>query len=123
VKDIATVKSKNLAVKIINLYKMLCSEKKEFVIAKQILRSGTSIGANLAEAEFAISTKDYISKKSIALKECAETIYWLELLNETGYLTKELFEELQAGSMEILRLLLSSIKTTRRKQKQIIDNK
>jgi len=73
-KDIATVKSKNLAVKIINLYKMLCSEKKEFVIAKQILRSGTSIGANLAEAEFAISTKDYISKKSIALKECAETI-------------------------------------------------
>jgi len=115
-KDIATNKSKKLAVKIVNLYKMLCSEKKEFVMAKQILRAGTSIGANLAEAEFAISTKDYLSKKTIALKECAETVYWLELLYDTDLLSKVLFEELQSECMEILRLLNSSIKTTRRRE-------
>ena len=121
-RDIAAEKSKFFAVKIVNLYKALCSEKKEFVIAKQVLRSGTSIGANLAEAEFAFSTKDYISKKSIALKECAETAYWLELLKETKYLDHELFTALDAKCKEILKLLLSTIKTLRSKEK-ITDNK
>ena len=116
-RDIAAEKSKVFAVKIVNLYKTLCSERKEFVMAKQVLRSGTSIGANLAEAEFAFSTKDYISKKSIALKECAETVYWLELLKETGYIDKKLFALLETECNEILKLLLSTIKTMRSKEK------
>ena len=116
-KDIATQKSKVFAVKIVNLYKMLCSEKKEFVMTKQILRAGTSIGANLAEAEFAFSTKDYISKKTIALKECAETTYWLELLNNTGFLDKKDFTELEAEYKGLLKLLHSSIKTAKGKLK------
>jgi len=119
-KDIATNKSKDLAVKIVNLYKMLCSEKKEFVMSKQVLKAGTSIGANLAEAEFAFSTKDYISKKTIALKECSETVYWLELLHDTNFVSKELFTELQTECMEIQKLLVSSIKTTRRR---VLNNK
>ena len=117
-KDIATVKSRLLAVKIVNLYKMLCYEKKEFVMARQILKAGTSIGANLAEAEFAFSVKDYISKKSIALKECAEALYWLEILNETGFLDRELFMELKTECTGILKLLQSSIKTTRIKHQR-----
>ena len=116
-KDIATKKSKSLAVKIVNLYKMLCSEKKEYVMAKQVLRSGTSIGANLAEAGFAFSTRDYVSKKSIALKECAETLFWLELLYETGFLDQELYEDLQSECTEILKILCSSIKTLRNQAK------
>ena len=113
-KDIATKKSKVLSIKIINLYKMLCTEKKEFVMSKQVLRAGTSIGANLAEAEFAISSKDYVLKKTIALKECAETIYWLELLHDTKFLEEKIFIELQNECMEVLKLLQSSIKTLRR---------
>jgi four helix bundle protein len=113
-KDIATKKSKAFAVKIVDLYKMLCFEKKEFVMSKQVLKAGTSIGANLAEAEFAFSKKDYISKKSIALKECAETIYWLELLHDTGFLDKKIFEDLHTECMGLLKLLLSAIKTMRR---------
>ena len=114
-RDIATKKSKDFAVNIVSLYKILCSEKKEFVMSKQVLRAGTSIGANLAEAEFAFSTKDYISKKSIALKECAETVYWLELLHNTGYIDQKTFDEFQDTCMQILKLLQSTIKTIRRK--------
>ena len=76
----AKYKSKRFAVRIIKLYQYLCEEKHEYVISKQLLRSGTSIGANLAEAECAISRKEFLAKVYIALKECAETKYWLELL-------------------------------------------
>ena len=78
-------KSKRFAVRIVNLYKYLCNEKKEFVLSKQILRSGTSIGANIAESECAISRRDFLAKVYIALKECAETLYWLDLLYETEF--------------------------------------
>ena len=81
-------KSKMFAVRIVKLYRYLCEEKKEFVMSKQLLRSGTSIGANIAESECAISRKDFLSKVYIALKECAETLYWLELLFDTDYLTE-----------------------------------
>ena len=116
-RDIATEKSKVFAVKIIKLYKAICLEKREYVLTKQLLKAGTSIGANLAEAEFAFSKKDYVSKKSIALKECAETLYWLELLNETEFLDHELFSILKAECKEILKLLLSTIKTMRNEDK------
>lgn len=81
-------KSKRFAVRIVNLYKYLCEKKNEYVLSKQLLRSGTSIGANIAESECAISKKDFLSKIYIALKECAETIYWLDLLFATEYLSE-----------------------------------
>ena len=81
-------KSKKFAVRIVRLYRYLCDEKKEYVLSKQLLRSGTSIGANIAESECAISEKDFLSKIYIALKESAETIYWLDLLFETDYLSE-----------------------------------
>ena len=81
-------KSKKFAVRIVRLYKYLCDEKKEYVLSNQLLRSGTSIGANIAESECALSEKDFLSKIYIALKESAETIYWLDLLFETDYLSE-----------------------------------
>ncbi len=109
--SVTRVKSKAFAIRIINLYKYLCDDKKEFVLSKQILRSGTSIGANLAESEVAMSKKDFISKVYISLKECSETIYWLELLYETDYLSKEQFNSLFNDCIEIKKLLMSTTKT------------
>ena len=82
-------KCMGFAVDIVNLYKHLCEDKKEYVISKQILRSGTSIGANLVEAQNGISRKDFLSKVFISQKETAETSYWIELLLETNYINKE----------------------------------
>ncbi len=104
------VKSKKLALRIIELYKYLCDEKKEYVLSKQVLRSGTSIGANLAEAECAISRKDFLAKVYIALKECSETQYWLKLLFESGYIDKDLFESLFADCNEVTRMLSATTK-------------
>jgi four helix bundle protein len=109
--DIAAGKSKVFAVEIVGLYKRLCREKKEFVMARQIIRSGTSIGVNLAEGQFAFSRKDLVAKKSIALKKCAETLYWLELLQQTGYIEADEFTALTENCTEILKLLIASIKT------------
>ena len=83
--DTGTValKSKHFAIRIIRLYQYLCQEKKEFVLSKQLLRSGTSIGANIAESSCAFSQKDFLAKMYIAFKECSETLYWLDLLYET----------------------------------------
>ena len=104
-------KSKKFAVRIVNLYKYLCEEKREYVLSKQILRSGTSIGANVAESECAISKKDFLSKIYIALKETVETVYWLELLYETGYLAKNEYISLRNDCDEIRRMLSSTTKT------------
>lgn len=104
-------KSKKFAVRVVNLYKYLCDEKKEFVLSKQILRSGTSIGANIAESECAISEKDFLSKIYIALKECVETIYWLDLLFDTDYLSKEQYDSVKADCEEIRKMLSSTTKT------------
>lgn len=107
----ARYKSKRFAVRIIRLYKFLCDKKKEFVLSKQLLRSGTSIGANLAESECAISKKDFLSKVYIALKECVETQYWLELLYETEYLTKEQFDNIIRDCMELKKMMNATTKT------------
>ena len=104
-------KSKRFAVRIVNLYKYLCDEKKEFVLSKQILRSGTSIGANIAESECAISQKDFLSKIYIALKETNETLYWLELLFDTDYLNEQEFVSIKTDCEEIKKMLSASTKT------------
>ena len=108
---VAKTKSKVFAIKIIRLYQDLRYEKKEFVLSKQILRSGTSIGANLAEAECAISRKDFLAKIYIALKECVETKYWLELLKETDYISEREFQSLYMDCEELRRILSSTTKT------------
>lgn len=107
----ARAKSKRFAVRIVKLYQYLCNEKKEFVLSKQLLRSGTSIGANLAEAETAISKKDFLSKIYIALKECSESLYWLELLHETDYLTKQEYNSIYTDCIEIRKMLSATTKT------------
>lgn len=104
-------KSKKFAIRIVNLYKYLCNEKNEYVLSKQLLRSGTSIGANIAESECAISKKDFLAKLYIALKECSETLYWLELLYQTEYLTKEQFESIYSDCEEMRKMMSSSTKT------------
>lgn len=109
--DTAKHKSKRFAVRIIGLYRYLCEEQKEFVLAKQLLRCGTSIGANLAEAECAISRRDFLAKVYIALKECAETKYWLELLRETDYLSQDQFQSIYADCEELRRMLSATTKT------------
>ena len=98
-------KSLEFAVRIVNLYKFLVNEQKEFVMSKQILRSGTSIGANIREAEQAQSRADFINKLNIALKEANETEYWLELLIRTEYITREQYESINNDSTEINKLL------------------
>lgn len=108
----ARYKSKKFAVRIVNMYKFLFDEKKEFVISKQVLRSGTSIGANLAEAECAMSKKDFLSKIYIALKECSETLYWLELLYETEYIDNFQFDSIYQDCEEIKKMLMATTKTT-----------
>ena len=99
-------KSLEFAVRIVNLYKFLVNEQKEFVMSKQILRSGTSIGANIREAEQAQSRADFINKLNIALKEANETEYWLELLIRTEYITREQYESINNDSTEINKLLI-----------------
>ena len=104
-------KSKRFAIRIVKLYKYLCIEKKEIVLSKQLLRSGTSIGANIAEAECGISKKDFLAKMYIAFKECSESKYWLELLHETDYLTQSEFDSINADCTELQKLLSSIAKT------------
>ncbi len=117
-KNTVLVKAKTFAIRIVKLFDFLKKEKKDFILSKQILRSGTSIGANLAEAEFAVSEKDFLSKNYIALKECAETVYWLELLYQTNTLTKEQFDSIHQDCLELLRLLSATTKTMKRKLQQ-----
>ena len=111
---IAFEKSKRFAVRIVRVFSYLRDTQKEYVMSKQLLKSGTSIGANLAEAECAMSKSDFLSKIYIALKETAETMYWLELLYETGYLSKQQHASLYSDAEEIKRLLSASTKTIRR---------
>ena len=106
-------KSMKFSVRIVRLYHYLVERKREFVISKQLLRAGTSIGANIAEAESSYSKRDFLAKMYIAFKECSETNYWLRLLYQTGYLTVKEFNSINNDCYEI-RLMLSAItKTTR----------
>lgn len=109
--NVVADKSKAFALRIIRLYQYLCSEKHEFVLSKQILQSGTSIGANVREAIHGQSKADFYAKLNIALKEAGETEYWLELLHESGYLPTDSFDSLYADCQELLKLLVSITKT------------
>jgi four helix bundle protein len=119
-KNILLEKSFIFSVKIVKLCRYLTETKKEFVLSKQLLRSGTAIGALIREAQNAESTKDFIHKLAIAQKECDETIYWLELLKETEYIDQIEFENIQCIAIELLKMLRSSIITM--KQKLISNN-
>ena len=105
-------KSKMFAIRIVKLYRYLCDEKKEWVLSKQLLRSGTSIGANIVEAQAAVSRKDFLAKMYVSFKECCETEYWLELLHETGYLTNEEFESINQDDITLKKMLSSITYTT-----------
>ena len=106
-------KSFHFAVRIVKLCKYLQTEQKEFVLSKQLLRCGTSIGANVAESQQAQSKPDFISKLNIALKESYETDYWLRLMCETEYLSQEAYQSLIKDCREIEKLLISIIKTAK----------
>lgn len=110
--NIIKEKSFSFAVDIVSIYKIL-NERKEFVLSKQLLRSGTSIGANVREAEHAQSKADFIHKLSISLKEANETEYWLDLLYEVDYLTQSEFESLKPKVIELLKLLTSIINSSK----------
>ncbi len=106
-------KSFQFAIRIVNLYKFLVAEKNEYVMSKQLLRCGTSIGANISEAQNAQSRPDFLSKLNIALKEATETKYWLRLLVATDYLTEEQYRSIYADSVEIEKLLVSIVKSVK----------
>ncbi|MES2430931.1 MAG: four helix bundle protein [Bacteroidota bacterium] len=111
--NILKIKSFAFAVRIVKLFQFLQSDKKEYILSKQLLRSGTSIGAMVREAEQAESKKDFIHKLSIAQKETNETLYWLELLQTTDYLTKQQFESLNIDAIELIKLVTSIIKSSK----------
>ena len=114
-KSITHIKTKAFAVRIIRFYKYLSEEKHEYVLAKQILRAGTSIGANVVEAECGFSEKDFLAKMYIAYKESAETLYWLDLLYESKYITENQYLSLKTDCDEIKMILASITKTVREK--------
>ena len=107
-------KSFAFAIRIVNLNKFLSFDKKEFVMSKQLLRSGTSIGANIREAINAQSQLDFIHKLSISQKECDETIYWLELLKETNYISEIEFTSMNSDVIELLKIIRSIIITSKK---------
>ena len=113
--NIVANKSIEFAIKIVSICKSIVEEQKEFVLSKQLLRSGTAIGALIREAEHAESTADFIHKMNIALKEANETDYWLLLLLKGNYLSKILYNQIQQDCIELIRLLASIVKTTKQK--------
>ena len=110
--NIVETKSFEFAVRIVNLYKHLIENKKEYVMSKQLLRSGTSIGANVSEAEKGQSKADFNAKMNISLKEANETIYWLRLLHQTNYLTNAEYESIEKDAKELVAILVAICKKT-----------
>jgi four helix bundle protein len=111
--NIVKDKSKAFAIRIVRLYQYLLKHHKEYTLSKQLLRSGTSVGANVKEALRGQSRADFISKMNIALKEISETEYWLEILHETGYINKTQFISIYKDCQELLKILYSIIKTSK----------
>jgi four helix bundle protein len=119
-KDENVVKEKSFefSVRVVNLYKHLTANKQEYVLSKQLLRSGTSIGANICEAEQAQSVSDFIAKMSISLKESCESDYWLRLLHRTDYLNDTEYSSIIADCRDLTKLLTSIIKSLKTKNNQ-----
>jgi four helix bundle protein len=112
-KSILKDKSYAFAIRIVKLSQFLQAEKKEYVLSKQVLRSGTAVGALIHEAEFGQSKPDFINKMSISLKEANETDYWICILKDTNYIDQKLFESMQSDCKELIAMLVSSIKTAK----------
>ena len=110
--NILKSKSYAFALRVIKLYKYLCANR-EYVLSKQVLRSGTAVGALVSESEFGQSKADFVSKLSIGLKEANETLYWLSLLKDSQYINEVMFESIKSDNEELIRLLVSSIKTSK----------
>ena len=108
-------KARGFSGRIVKMYRYLTEVKREHIISKQVYRSGTSIGANIAESKFAQSTADYISKLSIALKEANETDYWIGILYKSEFLNNKEYESIHQDCDEIIKLLVSSVKTSKGK--------
>ena len=113
--NLVVEKSRLFAVRIVRLYQYLSNEKREYVLSKQVLRSGTSIGANVHEAQRAQSKKDFLAKMSIASKEANETEYWLDLLHETGYVDDSAYQSITSDCVELIKLLITIVKTSGQK--------
>ncbi|MDP2415597.1 four helix bundle protein [Daejeonella sp.] len=111
--SVVATKSYCFAIRVVAIYKLLVEDKKEYVISKQLLRSGTAIGALVREAHHAQSRADFVHKMNVALKEANETAYWISLLNDTGYLSIEIFSSLSNDCDELLRLLVKIVKTAK----------
>jgi four helix bundle protein len=112
-KNILKDKSYDFAILIVKLSQFLVTEKKEYVLSKQLIRSGTAIGALIREAEFAQSKADFIHKMSISLKEANETVYWIDLLKDTKFINEQKYKELYPLSKELVAMLVSTIKTSK----------
>jgi four helix bundle protein len=113
--NVVREKSFGFAIRVVNLYKVLSGERKEFVISKQLLRSGTSVGANIREALNAESTADFIHKLAIAQKECDETCYWLELLHKTEFIRESEFNSMYGDASELLKIIRSIILSSKKR--------
>ena len=111
-RNILKEKSYAFALRVVKLYKYLCRDN-EYVLSKQVLRSGTAVGALVSESEFGQSKADFISKLSIALKEANETLYWLSLLKDSEYIDEKMFQSMKPDIEELIKLLVSSIKTAK----------
>ena len=111
--NVLKIKSYDFAIRIVKLSQYLQGERKEFVISKQVLKSGTAIGALIREAEYGQSKTDFIHKLTISLKEANETDYWINILKDTGFIDQKLFESMLYDCNELLKLLIASIKTSK----------
>jgi four helix bundle protein len=114
--NVVREKSFEFAVRIVNLYKYLCDEKKEYVLSKQVLRSGTSVGANIEEGLGGQSDKDFIAKLSIAYKEARETVYWIKLLSRTEFLSQEQADSILQDADEICKIIAKILLTMKKKE-------
>ena len=112
--SVLRVKSFDFAIRMVNLYKYLKNEHGEYILSQQLIRSGTSIGAIIREAEHAESSRDFVHKLSIGLKEANESKYWLDLLFATDYITLKMYESFNKDCEEILKILVASVKTSKR---------
>jgi len=110
-------KSYAFAIRVVELNRFLCNERKEYVLSKQLIRSGTAIGAMIREAEFGQSRADFRSKMTIALKEANETQYWLSLLKDTNYIDIRGYESISSDCLELIRMLVATVKTTKLPEK------
>ena len=111
--NVIQTKSYAFAIRIVNAYKFLTNDQKEYVLSKQMLRSGTAIGALVAEAHHAQSSADFLNKMNVALKEANETFYWLSLLRDTDYLSEQIYDSLSADCNELVALLVSIVKSVK----------